>query len=492
LYNLWITSNDTTYSHGSILFLISIYYVYSRWRSVKDHISLSPSLFGLFLLFLTSLAWYLSKIANIQVVQKLLFIFQFIFLFWALMGYKIARVFAFPILLLVCAVPIWEVINEGWLQQATAAGVSFLLEIIGIVTYREGNLIFVPAGTFEVAENCSGMRQLVVAIPIALLYANLNRFRIAPTLVYVFIAIVLSFLINTLRIFIVVVAGQLTNMQHYFIREDHVTLGWVLFGIAMFLFIIISNRILMTSKNNRPDKNIARNYINLQCNPLTKGRQLTISTLAMIFLALTTGPVLAFLKSSESLPRMDNLVIPSEINEWRFRSHIVDVYQYKPDFRTADIISNGYYINNSGEVVYTYIGYYWKQEQGKELISSLNSMYNKSVWHAVKTIRRDINIQNKRFGINEIVLQSNSGQKILVWNWYYLAGTRTNNHVIAKLLGIWKELTNQKGAAVFIIASKVTNSPESSRKILKQFLNQSLDPLENSIDEVVVSRDIIK
>jgi EpsI family protein len=482
-YNLWIASNSTTYSHGGLLFLICIYYIYKRWRAISHNLSARPSVTGTFLLFGTSFSWYLASIANIQIIQQILYVLLFLFIFWSLMGYRAALYFVFPLLLIICAIPIWELINEHGLQVATAAGVGFLLEITGIASYREGAMIFVPAGTFLVAENCSGMRQLVVAIPIALLYANINQFRLLPTIIYVFVAIILSFLINTLRIFIVVIAGQMTNMQHYFVREDHVTLGWALFGIAMFIFIYLSRRYIPAAVKVETPKGITQAKQRSQEDYSITKPQPSILFLVIIFIALFNGPVLANLRSVEQITDINKLTLPSNINEWRLDSDIDD--EYKPVFHTADTFAIGHYVNNK-EVMYTYIACYLRQEQGKELISGLNQLYDRTVWQRARTKEYVVNIDNKKLIINEMILRSVSGGHKLVWYWYYLSGTRTNSQKLAKLIGIWKELTNQKGAAVFVVANNITSTDEASREIMKQYLEQSLDKLENSVDQVLV------
>ena len=42
--------------------------------------------------------------------------------------------------------------------------------------------------------------------------------------------------------FIIIVAGDLTDMQHYLVRVDHSVFGWVVFAVAMVAFLLLAGR----------------------------------------------------------------------------------------------------------------------------------------------------------------------------------------------------------------------------------------------------------
>ena len=56
------------------------------------------------------------------------------------------------------------------------------------------------------------------------------------------LAIVMALLTNWLRIAIIIVAGHLTDMQHYLVSGEHYTFGWAMFAVAMAIYFLIVRR----------------------------------------------------------------------------------------------------------------------------------------------------------------------------------------------------------------------------------------------------------
>ena len=486
LYDLWVASDGEKYKHGLILLGIAGYFFYRHWQKTGNTLSLQPSLIGLILLFFTSFAWFLAQVGNVLVLQQTLFIFILLFLLWAILGYTNMRRLAFPILLLLCAIPVLEVIiHVEWLQKTTAVVVTDMLEATGFTTYREDLLIHVPAGTFHVAEDCAGMRKLIVAVSIAVIYAGLNQFRWFTTLLYAVLTAVFAFFINILRIYIVVLAGQLTDMQHYFIRVEHNTLGWVLFGFLMFVFIFISDRYLSTRHGAKADSSKARVADTMFADsPRVSGRLSARVGITMALVGLTFGPALAHFTSRGEVPSAIVLAIPSQINEWQYQQSRTD--NYRPHINSPDAINEGCYKDTGDAAVCSYVGYFWKEEQGKELISDLNRVYDGKQWQAVKTTQHYTVDINPSFEVRETLLRSTSGKEKLVWHWYYLADTWTSSSSWAKVLGIWAELTGQRGAAVLVVSTDNKEKLNESRAQLQRFLSQTLPILEHAIKNVTV------
>ena len=94
----------------------------------------------------------------------------------------------------------------------------------------------------------------------------------------------------------------------------------------------------------------------------------------MALVGLTVGPALAHFTSRGDVPSEIVLTIPSQIGEWQFQQSRADNYQ--PSINSPDAVNEGNYENTKSEVVYFYLGYFWKEEQGKELISELNRVYD--------------------------------------------------------------------------------------------------------------------
>jgi EpsI family protein len=184
------------------------------------------------------------------------------------------------------------------------------------------------------------------------------------------------------------------------------------------------------------------------------------------------------------------LTIPSQIDEWQFQQSRAD--NYRPSINSPDAVNEGCYGDAEGKAVCAYIGYFWNEEQGKELISDLNSVYDGKEWKAVKTTQHDTVGVNPSLEVRETLVRSAAGKEKIVWHWYYLTGNHTSSPGWAKLLGIWAELTGQRGAAVFVISTDIQDNLNESRARLQRFLSQTLSVLEHSIKNVSIKYEISK
>ena len=56
------------------------------------------------------------------------------------------------------------------------------------------------------------------------------------------LALLLAMLTNWLRIFIIVLAGHLSDMQHHLVTDEHYSFGWYMFAGMMVLFFLVVRR----------------------------------------------------------------------------------------------------------------------------------------------------------------------------------------------------------------------------------------------------------
>jgi EpsI family protein len=477
LFNLWVISKDATYGHGLLLIIISAYLFYQRLYTSRNLLDYKFSLTGLTFLVAASIIWYLSGLANVTSLQQSMFVAILILLIWSLLGYQNSLRLAFPILLLFFAIPVWEIFNQGWLQDVTATIVTRLIQMSTILAYHEGARIFLPAGTFYVTPDCSGMRFLLVAIPIAMIYADQHQFRLFVAIPYILVAIVFTFFINLLRIYIVVLAGQFTDMQSFLVN-DHLAFGWVLFGIGIVIFILLSNKIT----NNFPNIKMRSSFVSDVQNEINYNhqKQNRVFRLALVIVGLSIGPMMTILHNDKTISQTGNLVIPSIFNNWK----VVDnrKFSYRPNFIPADAVYEGVYINQNGKSIYCYVGYFWSQQQDRELINEMSRVYDENNWILIGSQKYNTHVAGEMIGLKEAVVRSKTGQEKLIWYWYTIADRRISRNIIAKLFQVWGELVGQRGAAVTLISTDINVSRAKSRETLNGFLEESIYGLEEAIN----------
>src|SRR4029077_8320831 len=117
------------------------------------------------------------------------------------------RHFAFPVAFIFVAVP-WvtpiEVPVIQGLMHGIAAAVSETLNLLGIPTQLEGNLIRVGNGLAGVNEACSGVRSLQTSLMIGLLFGEMKRLSIWRRGALVIGAVAIAIVANFCRAFFLV------------------------------------------------------------------------------------------------------------------------------------------------------------------------------------------------------------------------------------------------------------------------------------------------
>lgn len=240
LWQLWTGADNTRYSHGLVLLGIAAYIFRRQWKRYITEAAKPSIVVGNLLLASASITWFLARLGHVQLLQELCLLGIVFFLVWSLVGPRLAKRIAWSILLVACAIPIWEFATDT-LQAATVVLTTQLLNATNISAVAEETRILIREGTFLVEDTCTGLAQHRTAVALALLYGYWTQARVPVTLLYIAIAVVAAFISNTIRVYTIIVAGHLTEMQHPLIK-DHIWLGWLVFAIAVFLVMSVAGK----------------------------------------------------------------------------------------------------------------------------------------------------------------------------------------------------------------------------------------------------------
>ena len=236
IQNIWHYSfDDGTYSHA---FLIPIIIIYLYGVLFKEHqLIINEKINYLILLITLILAFFLTLASLIQIPIGFRLALPLFITALIATVFKPTFKVLFPSLFLVFLLPIWGVLTL-FLQKLSTVTVSYIMGLSGIPIYVEGNLISIPAGVFEIADGCSGLRYLIVSLAISSLFVFLNIRKKSYALTFIFIAILGALITNWIRITALIVIGHLTNMESE-LMQDHNSFGWYLyvpFMISLFYF----------------------------------------------------------------------------------------------------------------------------------------------------------------------------------------------------------------------------------------------------------------
>lgn len=229
LFDRW-RKFDESYSHGFLVFFISLYLCLNTWRRLRPE----PGIYlPWFLPLVASVLVYLAgQILLIEAFQQLALIPIFFSGLLVLWGWRQTLPFLIPVGLLTFALPLWD--YASWpLQLITVEVNQFMLSRLDVEFVVEGVFVYFPGvGAFEIAHGCSGLRYLLVGVTLSLLYGELNLRTWRNRIGLVLCAVLFALLANWIRVFIIIYVGYESNMTSSLINE-HDFFGWWVFGATL-------------------------------------------------------------------------------------------------------------------------------------------------------------------------------------------------------------------------------------------------------------------
>jgi exosortase len=227
------------YSHG---FLISPLAAYILWlkREALFRTPVRGSWSGLLVATGSLLVYVVAYKAEMQTIASasmVLFLCgAVIFLF----GYTIFRICSFPLLILFFMIPVPAQIIATLtipLQLIVTRASVWLASMIGIPIHHEGNVIYLPQGTFEVVQACSGLRSIMAMLTLGVILAYLTLRSNLIRAILLLLAIPIAIAVNIIRVFMLIAV-------FYFLEIDlskgtiHAIFGVAVFGMAFGLFLL--------------------------------------------------------------------------------------------------------------------------------------------------------------------------------------------------------------------------------------------------------------
>jgi exosortase len=160
-------------------------------------------------------------------------------LVWYLLGRPYVHALALPLAFLFFMIPLPAILfNTITLPlQLLATQVStFALQLVQLPVYREGNIIYLPHTTLEVAEACSGLRSLVSLLALAVVLAYITQRRLSSRWILTLSAIPIALVANAFRIW---ATGVLAHRYGAQAAEGfyHTFAGWLVFVVALGLLL---------------------------------------------------------------------------------------------------------------------------------------------------------------------------------------------------------------------------------------------------------------
>lgn len=238
LVQAWSGSED--YSHGFLIAPLSAFILWQK-REIFSRPGSAGSLGGLVLVVLSLAVYLFAHVAGIATLAAL----SMVAFLWGtvvyLFGFRVYCQALFPLTLLLFMIPIPAQIYAALtipLQLIVSKLAVGMAAATGIPVYREGNVIHLARGTFEVVQACSGLRSIMALLTIG---AVLGYFSLTSNFLRAILfatGIPIAVAVNILRVFVLIVAFHYLNID---LAEGtaHTVLGLALFVVSFGLFLLI-------------------------------------------------------------------------------------------------------------------------------------------------------------------------------------------------------------------------------------------------------------
>ncbi len=182
------------------------------------------------------LAWLAAERLGIMEGRQ----FGAIGVLWSLvlgvMGWRVCRAMAAPLVYLVFLVPFGAFLVPA-LQKLTAWMIILGLQLLEIPHYVDDLTIEIPAGVFLVAEACAGLRFIIASLAFGALYAFVMFRSPGRRVLVMVLAVVVPVVANGIRALGIVVLGHhLGSAQAA--AADHLIYGWVFFSVVILLLTL--------------------------------------------------------------------------------------------------------------------------------------------------------------------------------------------------------------------------------------------------------------
>jgi EpsI family protein len=446
----WFDVPASAYRHGSLIVLVTLWLLVRGAREYESPAETRGSaVLPLAALAATSVAWLIALRAGVQVAHQALLPILIWLAIRVVFGPRIALRSLVPVGLLYSAVPVWHVLVPA-LQSMTVSVVSTMLRIVAVPAYVTGDFVHIRSGVFHVEDGCAGLHYFIVAATIALLQGELRCDRPVTRGKLIALAAALALVSNWLRVLVIIVAGDLTDMQSYLVRVDHSVFGWAVFAVAMVVFLLVARRMPVGPERAPP------------AGAGATAPPGAMRAAAVALIAAAVGPAWMMLLPARAAVA-PNVAVPDAIAGWKGPAEPCHG-RWRPQYGTADLQLQREFTRD-GAAVCVFTATYLAQHQDKELIGFSTSPYAPQAEVVSATSR-----EAAGRAINEVQLGNEAGSDRLVWYAYVVGDRELRRGAAAQLSYAVGTLHGAPASSVYAISASCVPDCASARELLTDFL----------------------
>ena len=399
------------------------------------------------------------------------------------------------------------------LQYLTVEVVTYFVRLTPMTAYIEGAYIHVPEGVIWVKEGCSGHKYFVAAGALALIVIAYDRRSLTRSLHVLATAILLSLIANWVRVFILVLVGYYSGLDHP-LMADHDNLGWVVFGVMMLPFFYIASK----QKSTLPPADVVSEHVAVA--PVEDG----VSDNGEEAEQIRKGDVVTELKSeAETNPEAEieteteskpiDLTKEHNFKHWPFQAAVlclallilfmprtVESLKYRDHgqgrseiifndemkaWRSTTVFQRDWYVDYPQPDREYYQRYrklnrfidataliYYQQKQGEELDSTSNNIFDFERWRRVsKQAITLTDVYGKEIPAIRVVANKGAKKRLALY-WHRVNGVSVRPGLKGKLLSLAKIWNHREDDMLMALSMECEPNCNVAEQVLVQFVNE--------------------
>ncbi len=433
--------HSETYAHGLVVLPLCAWLV---WRSRVRLVGLAPQPVPWLALPLAlgGGAWLLGHMVAVNALMHAALVTMVVVASVALLGWRLARVLAFPLLFLFFAVPVGDFLLPT-LMHYTAEFTVAALRMSGVPVYQEGLHFVIPNGRWSVVEACSGVRYLIASLMVGTLYAYLNYRSLHRRLLFVLVAAIVPIFANWLRAYLIVMLGYLSD-NRIAAGVDHLIYGWVFFGVVILLMFFIGAR--WREDLDEP----AALPGGAPAEPLDLRR--LWATAALLGVVSAAFPLLAGRLDADVAPFAVDVPALPAVAGWE--SDATALSDFHPHYRgQRGELRQGW--RRGDDSLTLQVSFYARQRPGHELAMWGNQLvgYDDKAWMQLTSNadRLPLGADGSARPVRRTVVASaDDRRRIHVWEWYWVDGEVVTSMTRVKLLKAVQRLRGRDSNAAYV------------------------------------------
>ncbi len=493
LYNLITVGWQNEDFNYCIIIPFLVAYLFFQKKNLFFNTPKIISLFGFFPLIFGLLLFWIGELGGEYFSLYISFWLVNLGLIIYFHGFQRLKIILFPVFFSLSMFPFPAFINNNislHLKLISSKLGVLLLQLYGLPSYREGNVIDLGFVQLQVVDACSGLRFLLPLAILGLLISYFYKGAIWKKIILIASVIPIAIGTNSARI---ALTGVIYKYWGAEVAEGffHSFSGWLIFVLSLIIFIFI--KILLdfffpsAIKTISNDTNQTNNYYNgknLNNYYLTNIKYSKFFIYGFFIITIIFS---YFFEFRDEIPNLKPFVsFPDAIGEWKGSSKTIE-QSIVNSLNLTDYILMDFH-DDKGNTINFYVSYYASQRKGKSVHSPESCMpgngWQMQQSHTI-SLKIDKAFQNETYSnfvkLRRALIVKNN-YKQLSYYWFPQRGRILNNIFQLKFYAFWDAITKHRtdGALVRLITPiREKEKIIEADKRLQEFIKK-LFPLLNS------------